>query len=275
MAGFSVTGQMKVKTLQSSFLREFSLFLRIYDGRSQTDSSKSLSEVRKKKGSGKGLAVAKNMKVGNLESKFEEEFGLKVQVAGSDDSYLCDDSLTLKAAQEKDQRRLDRQVKKQESNKHVKGNIEKNNYDSVSQSFNGDSDKDVKDNDKPKVSVGSPKPLEEVEDKSLPSDSVKEVNPSEFFMKDISLEEAVENIEFSMVSEISDSVDGTSYDLLTGDRINDADEQKAVQRNTKGVRSEEGFMREVLLSDLELEPTNTNTMDFVDNCAFEEFNLKD
>ena len=38
-------------------------------------------------GSGEGLSVAKNMKVGNLEDKFEEEFGLKVQVAGSDDSY--------------------------------------------------------------------------------------------------------------------------------------------------------------------------------------------
>ena len=38
---------------------------------------------------GKALSVAKNMKVGNLEGKFEEEFGLKVQVAGSDDSYLC------------------------------------------------------------------------------------------------------------------------------------------------------------------------------------------
>ena len=30
-------------------------------------------------GSGKDLSVAKNMKVGNLEDKFEEEFGLKIQ----------------------------------------------------------------------------------------------------------------------------------------------------------------------------------------------------
>ena len=44
------------------------------------------------------LSVAKNMKVGNLEDKFEEEFGLKVQVAGSDDSYLSNDNLTLNAA---------------------------------------------------------------------------------------------------------------------------------------------------------------------------------
>ena len=68
--------------------------------------------MRKKKGSGKGLSVAKNMKVGNLEDKFEEEFGLKVQVAGSDDSYLCDDNLTLNAAQQEDEKKLGRKERK-------------------------------------------------------------------------------------------------------------------------------------------------------------------
>jgi len=38
------------------------------------------------------------MKVGNLEDKFEEDFGLKVQVAGSDDSCLCDNNRSIKAA---------------------------------------------------------------------------------------------------------------------------------------------------------------------------------
>ena len=68
--------------------------------------------MRKKKGSGKDLSVAKNMKVGNLEDKFEEEFGLKVQVAGSDDSYLCKDELTLNAAQQEDEKKLARKERK-------------------------------------------------------------------------------------------------------------------------------------------------------------------
>ena len=112
MAGLSITGQMKVSTLQDGFLREFGLTLRIYDGRSFADPTQTLAQVRKKKGSGKALSVAKNMKVGNLEDKFEEEFGLKVQVAGSDDSYLCDNDLTLNGAQQEDEKKLGRKAKK-------------------------------------------------------------------------------------------------------------------------------------------------------------------
>ena len=108
MAGLSITGQMKVGTLQEGFHREFGLSLRIYDGRSFADPNSTLAQVRKKKGSGKALSVAKNMKVGNLEDKFEEEFGLKVQVAGSDDSYLCNNDLTLNGAKHEDERKLNR-----------------------------------------------------------------------------------------------------------------------------------------------------------------------
>ena len=42
--------------------------LRVYDGRAFADPSPDASPVRKKKGSGKDLSVAKNMKVGNLET---------------------------------------------------------------------------------------------------------------------------------------------------------------------------------------------------------------
>jgi hypothetical protein len=112
MAGLSITGQMKVSTLQEGFLKEFGLTLRVYDGRAFADPTQTLAQVRKKKGSGKDLSVAKNMKVGNLEDKFEEEFGLKVQVAGSDDSYLCKDELTLNAAQQDDEKKLARKERK-------------------------------------------------------------------------------------------------------------------------------------------------------------------
>jgi len=68
MAGLSITGQMKVSTLQEGFLKEFGLKLRVYDGREFADPSQTLAQVRKKKGSGKDLSVAKNMKVGNLDA---------------------------------------------------------------------------------------------------------------------------------------------------------------------------------------------------------------
>ena len=114
MVCLSITGQMKVSTLQEGFLKEFGLTLRVYDGRAFADPTQTLAQVSKKKGSGKDLSVAKNMKVGNLEDKFEEEFGLKVQVAGSDDSYLCDDNLTLNAAQQEDEKKAGRKERKAE-----------------------------------------------------------------------------------------------------------------------------------------------------------------
>lgn len=112
MANLPITGQMKIETLQARFKKEFGLTLRIYEGREFADSSLTLAQVRKKKGSGKALSVAKNMKVGNLEDKINEEFGLKVQVAGSDDTYLCDNNFTLKSALEEDVKKLARKAKK-------------------------------------------------------------------------------------------------------------------------------------------------------------------
>ena len=56
MAGLSIKGQMKVRTLQEGFLKEFGLTLRVYDGREFADPTQTLAQVRKKKGSGKGAA---------------------------------------------------------------------------------------------------------------------------------------------------------------------------------------------------------------------------
>lgn len=113
MAGLSITGQMKVGTLQQRFLEEFGLTLRVYDGRSFADQTKTLAAVRKTTGTSNPLSVARNMKVGSLEAKFLQEFGLKVQVSGSDDSYLCDDDLTINAAQIADEKKLARKERKE------------------------------------------------------------------------------------------------------------------------------------------------------------------
>jgi len=78
MAGLPITEQMKVSTLQESFLKEFGLTMRVYDGRSFADPTQTLGQVRKKKGSGKTLSV-ENMKVKNLVDKFEDEFAAQSQ----------------------------------------------------------------------------------------------------------------------------------------------------------------------------------------------------
>jgi hypothetical protein len=131
VAGFSITGQLKVSSLQTRFHKEFGLTLRIYDGRSFADPDATLAQVRKKKGSGKALSVAKNMKVGNLEDKIEAEFGLRVQVAGSDDSYLCDNDLTLNQAAQEDENKLARKEKRNDK----KNNLiqTKNSFDEKNQ----------------------------------------------------------------------------------------------------------------------------------------------
>ena len=108
---FSITGQIKVSTLKKRFNKEFGLTLRVYDGRSFADEDQTIGQIRKKKGSGE-LSIKKNMKVGTLEEKIEEEFGIKVQIAGSDDSYLCKNELTLSSAHEKGQKRINKKNKK-------------------------------------------------------------------------------------------------------------------------------------------------------------------
>ena len=51
--------------------------------------------------------------MGNLEDKIEELFGLKTQIAGSDNSYLCDNKITLaKAKEEDDDARMERKARK-------------------------------------------------------------------------------------------------------------------------------------------------------------------
>lgn len=105
MSKISLVGQTKVSTLQKRFSAEFGLTIRIYDGRSFADPSATIGQIRRKQGA-KHIEIRRNTKVGNLEQKFLDEAGIKVQIAGSDDSYLCDNNLTLKAALEEDNRKL-------------------------------------------------------------------------------------------------------------------------------------------------------------------------
>jgi hypothetical protein len=94
---------MKVKTLKDEFKKEFGLTLRVYSGNKFADDDATLASIRKGDAKGGEFSPRKNTKVGNLEDKFKDLFGIKIQVASSDDSYLCDNDITLSEAFKKDQ----------------------------------------------------------------------------------------------------------------------------------------------------------------------------
>jgi len=108
----NISGRMKVKTLKSQFKDGFGLSIRIYDGRSFADDDATLASIRKGDSKGGEFSPKKNTKVGNLEDKIMEMFGIKTQISGSDDSYLCNNDLTLKAALEEDELKMGRKDKK-------------------------------------------------------------------------------------------------------------------------------------------------------------------
>lgn len=111
MSKISLPGQTKIITLQKRFKHEFGLTLRIYSGRRLANQDETIGQVRTKKGE-TFIDVRRNSKVGNLEDRFMESFGIKVQIAGSDDSYLCDNALTLAAALKEDERKRRRRSTK-------------------------------------------------------------------------------------------------------------------------------------------------------------------
>jgi hypothetical protein len=102
MAEITVSGRMKVKTLRAQFKEEFGLTLRVYSGRSFADEDATLASIRKSDNKGGDFSPKRNMLVGNFEDKMMSEFGIKVQIAGSDDSYLCNNDLSIAAAQTED-----------------------------------------------------------------------------------------------------------------------------------------------------------------------------
>jgi len=108
----NINGRMKVKTLRADFLKEFGLTLRVYDGRNFADDEATLASIRKGDNKGGGFSPKRNTKVGNLEDKIMDMFGIKTQVAGSDDSYLCNNDLTLAAALDEDDKKMGRKEKK-------------------------------------------------------------------------------------------------------------------------------------------------------------------
>jgi hypothetical protein len=100
MAEFAVSGRMKVKTLKNTFKEYFGVSLRVYKGNRFADDEDTLASVRKDSAlkTKDDMKVSGNMLIGTFEKKFNETFGIRVQVADKDNEKLLDDSITLSKA---------------------------------------------------------------------------------------------------------------------------------------------------------------------------------
>ena len=261
MAALSITGQLKVSTLQKKFLKEFGLVLRVYDGRALADTDQTLAQARKHKGSGSGLSVAKNMKVGNLERKFEVEFGLKVQVAGSDDSYLCNDDFTLNAAKLEDEKKLIRKVRKSLR--------EENNKSAVDDDVNG------AEREAESYIVAAEDSMEVETDVVASEEPVAvKVDESNTLIKETPLGELSETKSTNIIQAKQDTLIMDNFDLKTGELVDGSNLEKLPQQNETCVSVESESIKEVELSDLVVTTEDVSLPLNQDAFTFKEFDLK-
>lgn len=96
MADFKITGNMKVKSLKEDFKKEFGGTLRIYDGRSHAADSATVGSVAKKTiTKGSDVSANGNLLVKTFENRIKEAYGIRVEIATSDDSKLVEDGCRL------------------------------------------------------------------------------------------------------------------------------------------------------------------------------------
>ena len=93
MAEISINGRKKVSTLKREFKSEYGLTLDVKQGKSNhsADSHKTLSDVRDSESpGGKSFSIRANMKIGNLEKKFQD-MGVKVNIKMARGGFVSND----------------------------------------------------------------------------------------------------------------------------------------------------------------------------------------
>lgn len=93
MPQISAHGRTKVSTLRKAFKEAYGIELRVYNGARFADESHNLASIRKEKKSGE-ISINGNMLVGNLEKKFMDVLGVKVQVEDAEGN-LAGNNLSL------------------------------------------------------------------------------------------------------------------------------------------------------------------------------------
>ncbi len=97
MADIKLSGNKKVGTFCREFKETFGCTIRVYNGVALADDNVTLASIRKEGAKGGELVIRGNMQVGNLEKKIMDMYGIRVQIANTDNSALADDSLTIAA----------------------------------------------------------------------------------------------------------------------------------------------------------------------------------
>lgn len=99
-AEIKISGIKKVKTLQKEFHEAFNLTLRVYHKGSNkfADPEATIAKIKEPGSKGGDIKIVGNTKIVNVEKAFLEQYGIKVQVANSDNTSLMSDDLTLGAA---------------------------------------------------------------------------------------------------------------------------------------------------------------------------------
>ena len=94
-----INDESTVKDIKNQFLKYTNLVLRVYESsRKQARSNKKLINLATKKST---IRVTTRMKIETIIEEFQE-VGIKVRIASSDDSKLCNNNFTLAHAKEKD-----------------------------------------------------------------------------------------------------------------------------------------------------------------------------
>jgi len=94
-ADFDIHHNMKVKTLQADFKKNFGVTLRVYNGVKFADPNKTLGSFNSSTTAVPELKIKAKMTVDQVEKNFKKHFGLKVQIADKADKQLLPNSITL------------------------------------------------------------------------------------------------------------------------------------------------------------------------------------
>jgi hypothetical protein len=87
-----VDGRFKVKRLKEEFFKEFGVNIRVYKGMRFAQEDLSLASIRSEDAPrGSDFEVSGNMKVGNVEKKFFDTLGIKVQIENATGGLANDD----------------------------------------------------------------------------------------------------------------------------------------------------------------------------------------
>ena len=99
MADFSISGNMKIKTLKDNFKDQFGSTIRVYNGVKFASDSDTVGKIAKKSVKhGQEVSANGRLLVKNFEKQMQEVYGIRIQVATKDDSQLVNNDISLTAS---------------------------------------------------------------------------------------------------------------------------------------------------------------------------------